>query len=332
MLHTQTFRRLTCLLLLLLLAATGCSDKASNESTPGTATSAPTQATTSPSSTSTPTPTPKEDNPMTQYQELTTQLPPSGYDAEREGITYPVFQKFTYYSETAKRDTPVNVLLPEGYTTERTYPVLYILHGYFDNEEWMARKVVGLSQIYQNLLTEGKAKEMIIVLPYIFCSETKQYVDAMTPENHLAYDNFINDMTTSLMPFIESNFSVATGPENTAITGFSMGGRESLFIAVSHPDWFGYVGAVCPAPGLTPMPGHVGQLAESDLHFQGHKPSMLLISSSKSDGVVGTSPDTYRKAFWNNGEQVLAHVLATTGHDHSSVKPHLYIFLQTLFQ
>ena len=48
--------------------------------------------------------------------------------------------------------------------------------------------------------------------------------------NCFAYDNFINDLTTDLMPFIEGSFSVAKGRENTAITGFSMGGRESLFI------------------------------------------------------------------------------------------------------
>lgn len=54
------------------------------------------------------------------------------------------------------------------------------------------------------------------------------------------------------MPYIESHYSVKTGKDNTAIMGFSMGGRESLYISMKRPDLFGYVGAVCPAPGVSP--------------------------------------------------------------------------------
>ncbi len=90
------------------------------------------------------------------------------------------------------------------------------------------------------------------------------------------------------MPFIQQNFAAATGREQTAITGFSMGGRESLFIALTHPELFAWVGAVAPAPGLTPIPGsadHPGQLQESELTFGDTKPELLLISASRADGV-----------------------------------------------
>ena len=53
------------------------------------------------------------------------------------------------------------------------------------------------------------------------------------------------------MPYIEKTYSVKTGRENTAITGFSMGGRESLLIGMQRPDLFSYIGAICPAPGVT---------------------------------------------------------------------------------
>ena len=99
---------------------------------------------------------------------------------------------------------------------------------------------------------------MIVVFPYIYTSKTKEACDGLNLENSLNYDNFIHDLTNDLMPYIEKNFSVKTGRENTAITGFSMGARESLFIGLTRSDLFGYVGAACPAPegGVTigPVP------------------------------------------------------------------------------
>lgn len=70
------------------------------------------------------------------------------------------------------------------YDKEKTYPVLYLLHGYYDDE------------------------------------------------NSLAYDNFINDLEEDVMPLVEKTFSISKGTENTAIAGFSVGGREALYIGV----------------------------------------------------------------------------------------------------
>ena len=272
---------------------------------------------------------------MTALQPRITELPPAGYDQAREGVEYPAFRQYVYDSRTAGRKTPVNVLLPANYTEEKRYPVLYILHGFYDNQGWMARDIVGLSRILTNLQLDGEAEEMIVVLPYIFCSSEKPFCTGMDLENCLAYDNFINDLTTDLMPFIEAHFSVAQGRENTAITGFSMGGRESLFIGFRLPERFGYIGAVCPAPGLTKIPGspmHPGQLTPAEMRFpEDLKPRVLLISSSKADGVVSSSPDSYRGILTDNGEPFLTHVLTATGHDHTSVKPHLYNFFRLLF-
>lgn len=277
----------------------------------------------------------QEDIGMEKYADIITELPPEGYDRERAGVTYPAFQKYSYYSQTAERDTNVNVLLPDGYSEDKEYPVLYILHGFWDNEDWMARDTVSLSRILTNLQQDGEAEEMIVVLPYIFCSKDMPYCTGMDLANCLAYDNFINDMTTDLMPFIEENFSVAKGRENTAITGFSMGGREALFIGLSYPELFGYIGAVCPAPGLVPVSGsamHPGQMQPEEMKFTGDKPYVLLISSSGSDGVVGDFPDSYRNILTENGEEYLSHVMESTGHDHSSVKPHLYNYFRMIFK
>jgi len=272
---------------------------------------------------------------MEQFNSIITELMPSEYEDKRDGVKYGEFQKHTYFSETAGRDTNVNVLLPPDYSEDKEYPVLYILHGFYDNEDWMTRSAVNLNIIYGNLLAEGKAEEMIIVLPYIFCDKDMPYCTGMDLANCYAYDNFINDLTTDLMPFAESSFSVAKGRENTAITGFSMGGRESMFIGFKRPDLFGYIGAVCPAPGLVEIPNspmHPGQMSPEEMVFGDEKPYAFLISSSDIDGVVGSSPNDYRSIITENDTEYLSHVMKTTGHDHSSVKPHLYNLLQIVFR
>lgn len=261
-----------------------------------------------------------------------TALPSENLFERKAGIEYPDFKKYTYYSSAAERETPVNVLLPPDYSEDRTYPVLYLLHGYFDNEDWMTRPVVCVSSLLSNLYAHGEAEPMIVICPYIYCSREMPACTGMNLTNSLNYDNFINDLTGSLMPFIESHFSVALGKENTAITGFSMGGRESLFIGFTHPDRFGYVGAACPAPGLTPLadsPAHPGQLAEDAMRFD--EPHLLLITASKADGVVGRFPASYHEMLERTETVHFWHVLENTGHDPSSVKPHLYHFFRRIF-
>lgn len=249
---------------------------------------------------------------------------------------YGNFEGYTYYSKTAERATPVNILLPPNYSEDKEYPVLYILHGFYDNQDWMARDIVGIPQMLTELYENGKAEEMIVVLPYIFTSKEMPYCTGMDIENCLAYDNFINDLTTDLMPFIEENFSVKKGRENTAVTGFSMGGRESLFIGISRPDLFGYVGACCPAPGLVSVPNspmHPGQLQNDEVKFSDdNRPKLVFISAGGNDGVVGTFPADYHKLLEENGERSIYELMTGTSHDHTSVKPHLYKYFSVIFK
>ncbi|MBD5383925.1 MAG: esterase family protein, partial [Ruminococcaceae bacterium] len=277
-----------------ILFLTACSPDTSTPETDSSAISAPEE---SPASTETASeisePETEEIPYMEKYKDIIEEMPREGITEKRDDAVYPEFQRLTYYSATAERDTPVNVLLPQNYSEEKSYPVLYVLHGYYDNEGWMARDIVGISAMLTNLCADGDAEEMIVVLPYIYCSKDMPYCTGMDLQNSLNYDNFINDLTADLMPFIESSFSVAKGRENTAITGFSMGGRESLFIGFSHPELFGYIGAVCPAPGLTPVSGsgmHPGQMEEYEMTFEDNAPFALLISAAKNDGVVGSFP------------------------------------------
>ena len=249
---------------------------------------------------------------------------------------YGKWKKYAYYSQTAKRQTNVNVLLPPNYSKEEIYPVLYLLHGYYDNEDWMAGESVELKMILGNLINYGMAREMIVVAPYIYCSAEQETCTEMNLENSLCYDNFVNDLLLDLKPFIEKKFSVKTGRENTAIAGFSMGGREAVYIAVKHADLFGYVGAVCPAPGLMPgsdLSQHPGQLKEEELVFpEGQEPYLFLLSAAKTDPAVGKNPFMLHNLLEQNQVQHLWNVIPEGGHDAGSVRVHLYNYLRMIFR
>lgn len=266
---------------------------------------------------------------MEKYKDQIVEMPPEGAEDIKDGVAYAEFQKYTYYSSTAGRDTNVNVLLPPDYSEDKEYPVLYILHGYWDSEDWMARPVVSISAMLSNLYESGEAEEMIVVCPYIFCSERLPYCTGMDYENNQAYDNFINDLTTDLMPFIESTFSVKTGRDNTAITGFSMGGRESLYIGFTRPELFGYIGAVCPAPGVVSADGSGQMMSINDMMPEENKPYMLLLSVA-NDFVYGAG-SSYHELMEEYEVEHIWHYLPSTDHDHTSVKPHLYNFFRVIF-
>ena len=229
--------------------------------------------------------------------------------------------KTTYYSTTVGKNRPVNILLPVNYDENKEYPVLYVLHGiYCDQNTMMDSWKTHI--IISNMIADGSAEEMIVVFPYMFASKDKDACDGITLENVAAYDNFINDLVTDLMPFIESNYAAATGKDNTAVFGFSMGGREALAIGFMYPDLFGYIGADAPAPGLVPGQdwalNHPGQLTEDELSYTTEMPYLIMMGAGDSDGTVGSFPKTYHEIMERNG---VTHIwYEIPGEDHNSDK------------
>lgn len=250
---------------------------------------------------------------------------PAGMADAKSGVDYGEMKSCTYYSTTRERNTPVRVLLPAGYNENEKYPVLYMLHGYWNDETTLSDPDSGLQNIMGNLIASGEAEKMIVVFPYIYTSKDMPYCTNMDAINNQNYDNFIYDLQADLMPYIEKNFSVKTGRENTAISGFSMGARESLYIGVKMSDRFGYVGSVCTAPGVAP-----GMLSERELRF-GTMPYLVMISAAVNDGVVGNNPENYHNILTANGVSHIWNQLPYGGHDNNSIQPHFYNFARNIF-
>ncbi|MCR4796382.1 MAG: carbohydrate binding domain-containing protein [Ruminococcus sp.] len=253
---------------------------------------------------------------------------PSSSHNKKQGVQYGTLKRETYFSKKANKNKPYNILLPANYDPSKKYPVLYLLHGFFENENRMITQGNGqmyTQQIIGNAIAEGEAKDMIVVVPFVFTSATMNDATGFADQgSNQGYDNFVDDIVDSLMPHIESKYSVATGRENTAVTGFSMGGRESLQIGMKHGDKFGYVGAICPAPGAS---GAWKWNSESET------PYLVMITGGTQDDVVGlNTPEGYHNNFNKNGVPHVWHVVQNGHHGDDSIHSHIYCFVRGIFQ
>lgn len=118
---------------------------------------------------------------------------------------------------------------------ERSYPVFYLISGTTDTEE-VYFKVGRVNHILDNLISQGKAKEMIVVLPY--GNPSKYYAPGA---GRPGGDLFGRDLLDDLMPFVESNYRTVQDRGHRAIGGFSRGGNQGLSIGLTNLDRFSYL-------------------------------------------------------------------------------------------
>jgi len=282
----------------------------------------------------------QEDKKMSYMDQVTiSELCPAKASDRREDVAYAKAEHKTYHSKTTGLERGVNVLLPAGYTKEKKYPVLYVLHGIFCDENTLLQdENCRIPELAANLSADQKAKEMIIVLPNMFAKWDEDQKPGFSPEGTAPYDNFINDLVHDLMPYIEANYSVLTGRENTALAGFSMGGRETLFIGLNRPDLFGYIGAIAPAPGLVPAKdwamSHPGQMEEKDLYFkdQDHMPYLVMVCCGSKDGTVGKYPESYHKILEKNSVEHIWYEVPEADHNADAIRSGLNNFMIAIFQ
>jgi enterochelin esterase-like enzyme len=155
---------------------------------------------------------------------------------------------YRYYSSPELGTRPVLIYTPPGYEKDAKtkYPVLYLLHGTTDTEETWT-KVGRAHIILDNLVAQGKATPMIIVMPYgrAYPKISKSSGSLRNWEN---LQEFKKDFLNNLLPFVEQNYRVKTDRDNRAIAGFSGGGGETLYIGLNNPDLFSWVCGF--APGM----------------------------------------------------------------------------------
>ncbi|MCR5676171.1 MAG: esterase family protein [Lachnospiraceae bacterium] len=256
---------------------------------------------------------------------------PAIFEEKREDVTYGAFIHDTYYSDTCRMERGCSILLPADYSKERKYPVLYLLHGIFGDEYSFSNDDSNrIKEIVGNMAADGLIEETIVVCPDMYATSDPEQKPAFDPESVLPYDNFINDLVNDLMPHIEENYAVLTGRDHTYLAGFSMGGRETIYITLRKPELFGYVCAISAAPGIVPTKDsfmtHEGQISEQEMRFAdgATEPNAFIICCGTRDSVVGTYPRQYHELLEANGVDHIWYEIAGADHDNNAIRSGLY--------
>src|SRR6185503_17824555 len=262
-----------------------------------------------------------------------------------------------YNSTTLGGLRRAHVYTPPGYEAGRDkYPVFYLLHGAGDvDDSWTSVGRAGF--ILDNLIASGKAKPMIVVMPAghvngagAALGAPPQTPPAANTAGTPRPDPFVTDFVNDLMPFVEKSYRVQTDRQSRAIAGLSMGGGQTLNIAIPHLEKFAYVGVfssgvlgggrgrgAAPAANTPAQPeppfGEAWEkqnLAALDNASARKGLRVLWFSTGKEDGLIGTTRNTVELLKKHGFNPVF--VESEGGHTWLNWRDYLTQFAPQLFQ
>lgn len=206
-------------------------------------------------------------------------------------VPHGTVSRLWYHSNSLGMERRLTVYTPAGYENcSKKYPVLYLLHGMGGDEEaWIS--LGRTAQIMDNLIAQGKAEPMIVVMP-----NGNSWQDAAPGESPAglvlpgmdrsrSMEGSFEESFPEIVDFIEDHFRTVERKSGRAVAGLSMGGFHSLHLSAYYPDMFDYIGlfsaAIKPREGLdTPVYADMEQ--KLALQFS-RKPVLYYIAIGNSD-------------------------------------------------
>jgi enterochelin esterase-like enzyme len=249
--------------------------------------------------------------------------PPEGFKSVRENVPHGKLEMIEYESKTVGTKRKMQVYTPPGYTNDKKYPVLYLLHGIGGDEtEWQRFSTPNV--MLDNLIADSKAVPMIVVMPNGRAQKNDR-AEGNVMASAPAFAAFEQDLLNDVVPTIESKYSVDKSREKRAIAGLSMGGGQSFNFGLGHLDTFAWVGAFSAAPNTKPAEDLVPNVEAAK-----SKLKLLWISCGNKDGLIRISQTVHKFLVKNSIEHVW-HVDGN-GHDPAHWSNSLYWFTQGIFQ
>src|SRR5277367_3225203 len=224
-----------------------------------------------------------------------------------------------YRSKIVDINSEYYVYTPPGFDakSKKKYPVLYLLHGYSDEPSaWTGMGKANV--ILDNLIAQGKAKPMIVVMPLGYSTMdmiTKGWAVWRDPETTARnFRDFGRVLYQEVMPRVKAEYPLSEKREEHAIAGLSMGGAETLLVGLNHTDDFAYIGAFSAGgigdsnfgplfPAITPQTGAQIQ----------SKLKLLWVACGEQDGLF---PANQKLIAWLKEQGMQPTAIATPGMMH----------------
>ena len=223
-------------------------------------------------------------------------------------VPHGTVSRIWYDSPALGLERRMTVYTPAGYETSgKRYPVLYLLHGMGGDEEaWIS--LGRTAQILDNLIAQGKAKPMIVVMPNGNASqeaapgESSRGMVPPTMQLPKTMEGSYEQAFPEIVKFIDKNYRTIKSKSGRAIAGLSMGGFHSLHISKQYPDMFNYIGlfsaAIMPNKEVS---SPIYENMEGKLKVQFDKnPALYWIAIGKTDFLYKANEE-YRKLLDEKG-------------------------------
>jgi enterochelin esterase-like enzyme len=250
---------------------------------------------------------------------------PKGFKTPRPGAPVGKLELLEYDSGVTGNRRRANVYLPPGYSPDKKYPVLYLLHGIGgDIAEWL--QAASPNVVLDNLIADGKAVPMIIVLPNgRALPDDRPGPNVFAPEQVEGFARFERDLLGFLIPAVQARYSTCTDREHRALAGLSMGGGQTLNFGFAHLDTFAWLGAFSAAPNTRPPAELVPDPAAARAQLK-----LIYLSCGNMDGLINISQGVHRYL----KEQDVPHLwnVDDHGHDGETWGSNLYHFAPLLFR
>ncbi|MDQ2834249.1 MAG: alpha/beta hydrolase-fold protein [Acidobacteriota bacterium] len=221
------------------------------------------------------------------------------------------------------------VYTPPGYdaASAKKYPVLYLLHGYSDNDAGWT-EVGQANLIFDNLLAQGAIKPMVVVMPLgygdmAFLHGHEVWNDAAIVEHNTSL--FAQALLTEVLPRVEAEYHVSRDREDRAIAGLSMGGLESLETGLTHTGQFAWIGGFSSAVHNLDYAGKLASLNPKAADLR-----LLWIACGTEDHLV--DPNRKLVAFLQSKQMPVTQIETPGRHTWLVWRDNLVHFAPLLFQ